>query len=60
VSTAAKREESSPNVVDLIDQGEIQLLIDTSLMADELPGGRLLRMRAVQRRVPYCSRLSIA
>ena len=60
VSTVAKCEEGSPNVVDLIDQGEIQLLIDTSLMADEVPGGRLLRTRAVQRRVPYCSRLSIA
>jgi carbamoyl-phosphate synthase large subunit len=46
--------------VDLIDRGEIQLLIDTSLLADEVPGGRLLRTRAVQRRVPYCSRLSIA
>jgi hypothetical protein len=46
-------------VVDLIDQGAVQLLIDTSLMVDELPGGRLLRTRAVQRRVPYCSRLSI-
>jgi hypothetical protein len=44
----------------LIDQGEVQLLIDTSLMADEIRGGRFLRMRAVQRRVPYCSRLSIA
>jgi carbamoyl-phosphate synthase large subunit len=60
VSTVAKVEEASPNVVDLIDQGEIQLLIDTSLWADEIPGGRLLRARALQRRVPYCSRLSIA
>jgi carbamoyl-phosphate synthase large subunit len=56
----AKCEEGSPNVLDLIDRGEIQLLIDTSLMAGEVPGGRLLRTRAVQRRVPYCSRLSIA
>ena len=40
--------------------GEVQLLIDTSLMADEIQSGRLLRKRAVQRRVPYCSRLSIA
>jgi carbamoyl-phosphate synthase large subunit len=60
VATVAKCEEGSPNVLDLIDRGEIQLLIDTSLMADEVPGGRLLRTRAVQRRVPYCSRLSIA
>jgi carbamoyl-phosphate synthase large subunit len=60
VRTVAKREEGSPNVADLIDRGEIQLLIDTSLLADEVPGGRLLRTRAVQRRVPYCSRLSIA
>jgi carbamoyl-phosphate synthase large subunit len=35
-------------------------LIDTALWADEIPGGRLLRARALQRRVPYCSRLSIA
>jgi carbamoyl-phosphate synthase large subunit len=60
VSTVAKCEAGSPNVLDLIDQGEVQLLIDTSLMADEIESGRLLRNRAVQRRVPYCSRLSIA
>jgi carbamoyl-phosphate synthase large subunit len=60
VRTVAKVEEGSPNVVDLVDEGEIQLLIDTSLWADEVAGGRLLRMRALQRRVPYCSRLSIA
>jgi carbamoyl-phosphate synthase large subunit len=60
VTMVAKCGERSPNVVDLIDQGEIQLLIDTSLMANEVPRGRLLRTRAVQRRVPYCSRLSIA
>jgi carbamoyl-phosphate synthase large subunit len=60
VITAAKIEEGSPNVVDLVDQGEIQLLIDISLSADEIPGGRLLRTRALQRRIPYCSRLSIA
>jgi carbamoyl-phosphate synthase large subunit len=56
----AKSEEGSPNVLDLIDQGEIKLLIDTALWAEEIPGGRLLRMRALQRRVPYCSRLSSA
>jgi carbamoyl-phosphate synthase large subunit len=60
VSTVAKCEEGSPNVMDLIDQGEVQLLIDTSLMAGETESGCLLRKRAVQRRVPYCSRLSIA
>jgi len=60
VSTVAKCEEGSPNVVDLIDRGEVQLLIDTSQRADEIPGGRLLRTRALQRRVPYCSRLTIA
>jgi carbamoyl-phosphate synthase large subunit len=60
VSTVAKCKEGSPNALDLVDRGEIQLLIDTSLWGSEIPGGRLLRMRAVQRRVPYCSRLSIA
>jgi carbamoyl-phosphate synthase large subunit len=60
VRTVAKVEEGSPNVVDLVDQGEIQLLIDTSLWANEVAGGRLLRARALQRRVPYCSRLSVA
>jgi carbamoyl-phosphate synthase large subunit len=60
VSTVAKCEEGSPNVLDLVDQGDIQLLIDISLWADEIPGGRLLRTRALQRRLPYCSRLSIA
>jgi carbamoyl-phosphate synthase large subunit len=60
VSTVAKCEEGSPNVLDLVDQDEVQLLIDTSQRADEIPGGRLLRTRALQRRVPYCSRLTIA
>jgi carbamoyl-phosphate synthase large subunit len=60
VSTVAKCKEGSPNVLDLVDRGEIQLLIDTSLWGSEIPGGRLLRARALQRRVPYCSRLSIA
>jgi carbamoyl-phosphate synthase large subunit len=59
-TTVAKCEEGAPNVVDLIDRGEIQLLIDTSLAADDLAGGRLLRTRALQRRVPYCTRLSNA
>jgi carbamoyl-phosphate synthase large subunit len=60
VRTVAKVEEGSPNVVDLIDQGEIQLLIDTALWANEVAAGRLLRTRALRRRVPYCSRLTIA
>jgi carbamoyl-phosphate synthase large subunit len=58
VTTVAKCEEGAPNVVDLIDRGEIQLLIDISLGG--LDGGRLLRTRALQRRVPYCTRLSNA
>jgi carbamoyl-phosphate synthase large subunit len=60
VTTVAKVEEGSPNVLDLLDRGEIQLLIDTAMWANEIPGGRLLRTRALQRRIPYCSRLSIA
>jgi carbamoyl-phosphate synthase large subunit len=60
VSAVAKCGEGSPNVLDLVDRGEIQLLIDTSLTADEIAPGRALRMRALQRRLPYCSRLSIA
>ena len=60
VTTVAKREEGTPNVVDLIDRGAIQLLIDISLGGDELVGGRLLRTHALQRRVPYCTRLSNA
>ena len=61
VSTVAKVEEAAAdNVVHLLDRGEIQLLITTALWADEVAGGRLLRLRALQRRIPYCSRLSIA
>jgi carbamoyl-phosphate synthase large subunit len=60
VTTVAKCGEASPNACDLLDRGEIQLLIDTALWANEIPGGRRLRARAVQCRVPYCSRLSIA
>jgi hypothetical protein len=40
VCTVAKCEEGAPSVLHLVDQGEIQLLIDTSLWADEVPGGR--------------------
>jgi len=60
VSAVAKVEEGSLNGLDLLDRGEIQLLVDTALWAGEIPGGRPLRMRALQRRVPYCSRLTIA
>jgi carbamoyl-phosphate synthase large subunit len=60
VETVAKVEEGSPHVLDLLDQGEVQLLIETSLWADEVRSGRPLRTRALQRRIPYCSRLSIA
>ena len=60
VGSVAKIEEGSPNVLDLVEQGEIKLLIDTALWADEIPGGRRLRTRAMQARIPYCSRLSIA
>jgi carbamoyl-phosphate synthase large subunit len=60
VTIVAKCEEGTPNVVDLIDRGEIQLLIDISLGAEDLAGGQLLRTRALQRRVPYCTRLSNA
>jgi len=56
----AKCEEGIPNGVDLIDRGEIQLLIDVSRGADDLAGGHLLRTRALQRGVPYCTRLSNA
>jgi carbamoyl-phosphate synthase large subunit len=59
VTTVAKCEEGTPNVVDLIDRGEIQLLIDIPHGVDDAAGGRLLR-RALQRRVTYCSRLSNA
>jgi carbamoyl-phosphate synthase large subunit len=60
VSAVAKVQEGSPNVLDLLDRGDIQLLVDTALWSSEILGGRQLRMRALQRRVPYCSRLSIA
>ena len=60
VTAVAKVEEASLNALDLLDRGKVQLLIDTAFWADEVPGGRPLRMRALQRRVPYCSRLNIA
>ncbi len=60
VSQVAKAEEGSPCTLDLMQQGEISLLIDTALWAHEIPGGRGLRTAALQRRIPYCSRLSIA
>jgi carbamoyl-phosphate synthase large subunit len=60
VKTVARVGEGSPHVLDLLDQGEVQLLIEASLWADEVRRGRPLRTRALQRRVPYCSRLSIA
>jgi carbamoyl-phosphate synthase large subunit len=60
VTSVAKVDEGSPNALDLLDRGEIQLLIDTAHWANEIPSGRLLRARALQRRVPYCTRLSTA
>ena len=41
---------------EMIDRGEIQLLVDTTATQS----GHTLRAQAVQRRVAYCSRLSIA
>jgi carbamoyl-phosphate synthase large subunit len=60
VEAVAKAKEGSPNVIDLLNQGKVQLLIDTALWEDEVAGGRALRIGALQRRVPYCSRLTIA
>jgi len=60
VRPVRKVEEGSPTVLDLIDRGEVQLLVDTALGSDELSPGRALRRRALDRGVPYCSRLSIA
>jgi carbamoyl-phosphate synthase large subunit len=58
VATVAKVGQGSPNVLDLLERSEIQLLVDTALSADEIRGNRQLRAGAVRRRVPYCSRLS--
>jgi hypothetical protein len=58
VTTVAKVGQGSPNVLDLLERSEIQLLVDTALSADEIRGNRQLRAGAVRRRVPYCSRLS--
>ena len=60
VQTVAKAGEMSPDVIELLDDGAIQLVIDTALWTEEIAGGRPVRTRALQRRIPYCSRLSIA
>jgi carbamoyl-phosphate synthase large subunit len=60
VKTVSEVRETSSEALDLLEQGDIQLLIETSIWADEVESGRLLRTWAVQHRVPYCSRLSIA
>ena len=58
VTTMAKVDQGLPNVLDLLERSEIQLLVDTALSVNEIRGNRQLRAGAVRRRVPYCSRLS--
>ncbi len=60
VETINKVSEGSPNVVDLISNGEIDLVINTPLGSEAYSDGSKLRMAAVRFGVPNTTTLSAA
>ena len=60
VETIKKVSEGSPNVVDLISNGEIDLVINTPLGSEAYSDGSKLRMAAVRFGVPNTTTLSAA
>jgi carbamoyl-phosphate synthase large subunit len=60
VGTIKKVSEGSPNVVDLISSGEVDLVINTPLGSEAYSDGSQLRMAAVHFGVPNTTTLSAA
>jgi carbamoyl-phosphate synthase large subunit len=60
VETLRKLHEPSPNVVDYIREGKINLIINTPLGARAYDDGTLMRSLAYQNRIPIMTTLSAA
>ncbi len=60
VTTVKKVSEGHPNIQDLVERGELQLIINTPLGARAHDDSRTMRMAAVQHNVPLLTTLSAA
>ncbi|CAG0933980.1 carbamoyl-phosphate synthase large subunit [Thermoflexales bacterium] len=60
VTTVKKVSEGHPNIQDLVERGELQLIINTPLGARAHDDSRAMRMAAVQHNVPLLTTLSAA
>jgi carbamoyl-phosphate synthase large subunit len=60
VSAVKKVSEGHPNIQDLVEQGELQLIINTPLGARAHDDSRTMRAAAVMRNVPLLTTLSAA
>jgi carbamoyl-phosphate synthase large subunit len=60
VATVQKVSEGHPNIQDLVEQGELQLIINTPLGARAHDDSRTMRAAAVMRNVPLLTTLSAA
>ncbi|HSD84907.1 MAG TPA: carbamoyl-phosphate synthase large subunit [Anaerolineae bacterium] len=60
VTAVKKVSEGHPNIQDMVESGELQLIINTPLGARAQHDGRTMRMAAVQHNVPLLTTLSAA
>ena len=60
VTAVKKVSEGHPNIQDMVEAGELQLIINTPLGARAHDDGRSMRMAAVQHNVPLLTTLSAA
>lgn len=60
VETVPKDPSQSPNVGDIIQRRQVDLVINTPFAGNSLSDGALMRRLAVQHNVPYCTTLSAA
>jgi carbamoyl-phosphate synthase large subunit len=60
VTAVKKVSEGHPNIQDMVESGELQLIINTPLGARAQHDGRSMRMAAVQHNVPLLTTLSAA
>jgi carbamoyl-phosphate synthase large subunit len=60
VTAVKKVSEGHPNIQDMVESGELQLIINTPLGARAHDDGRTMRMAAVQHNVPLLTTLSAA
>jgi carbamoyl-phosphate synthase large subunit len=60
VTSVKKVSEGHPSIQDMVESGELQLIINTPLGARAHDDGRSMRMAAVQHNVPLLTTLSAA